>query len=695
METALGADFGAVRVHTGTEAHQLNQAVSAIAFTTGPDIFFRDEAYNPSSSEGKELLAHELTHVVQQGGAPGNAQRVQVQRMCPACEEEKKDERLQYKLTVSQPDDQYEQEADQMARAVVTALETASLPAGPVDTGVAEPVQRLCACGGAASSEGKCEECKKNAEGVQRQSISHSVAGSVPSGMLRASPNIVQREVTQPLRQGSITLDATGELFEGAKRLDTVKFGKGVQEVAFSGGLQQKDPNATFHGTIRLNLSARWKFTADFPGNLSIGESTPGEREGQGLLVVDAPFRIPKSKAGGSNDDDTTAGGSKDDDDTAVKIKQPRLVQQFSSGTGAALDTQPQATADADDNGLSVTASPRVTYQEQQAIQAQLGIDLSKLPLVGGLAELLKLLGATGQLATQNQAANTQAFGTSFTVNLAVTKFQPPSDKEYHCARTGDPANPQGGFGPFIVASDHFIKEDDVRQKIHDWYFGLEAPVRRNLEEGKGILRVTGRASTTGSKTFNLDLAEKRAKRVRGIIADFAGSNAHLNSFALGEFGAQTPDNKEVAGERRVDVQVDGKVPGKQVKDLKGDGCSGGSGTTPTGPTGPVNPPEKAPEGGGTDTSSGSAAAGPVPSGGAVASAGTPSAAPGAGGPSAGQSVPQSFAGGPSGPENITEESPAPAGGPTQAPEEAPSASAAAGGEAAATEAEPEEVNAA
>lgn len=68
MESAFGADFGGVNIHTGKEADSLNQSLQARAFTTGKDIFFRQGEYNPESSGGKELLAHELTHVVQQTG---------------------------------------------------------------------------------------------------------------------------------------------------------------------------------------------------------------------------------------------------------------------------------------------------------------------------------------------------------------------------------------------------------------------------------------------------------------------------------------------------------------------------------------------------------------------------------------------------------------------------------------------------
>ncbi|MBE9209429.1 DUF4157 domain-containing protein [Nostoc sp. LEGE 06077] len=66
MEQAFGADFSSVRIHADSQADQLNQSIQAKAFTTGQDVFFRQGAYKPGSRGGQELLAHELTHVVQQ-----------------------------------------------------------------------------------------------------------------------------------------------------------------------------------------------------------------------------------------------------------------------------------------------------------------------------------------------------------------------------------------------------------------------------------------------------------------------------------------------------------------------------------------------------------------------------------------------------------------------------------------------------
>ncbi|ODG98918.1 hypothetical protein A4S05_06825 [Nostoc sp. KVJ20] len=68
MEQAFGADFSGVKVHTDGQSDQLNRSIQARAFTTGQDVFFRQGEYNPGSRGGQELLAHELTHVVQQNG---------------------------------------------------------------------------------------------------------------------------------------------------------------------------------------------------------------------------------------------------------------------------------------------------------------------------------------------------------------------------------------------------------------------------------------------------------------------------------------------------------------------------------------------------------------------------------------------------------------------------------------------------
>ncbi len=68
MEPRFGHDFSQVRVHTDSSAVQMNKDLGAQAFTHGNDIYFNQGKYSPGSSGGQELLAHELTHTIQQTG---------------------------------------------------------------------------------------------------------------------------------------------------------------------------------------------------------------------------------------------------------------------------------------------------------------------------------------------------------------------------------------------------------------------------------------------------------------------------------------------------------------------------------------------------------------------------------------------------------------------------------------------------
>jgi hypothetical protein len=95
LEPVVGTPLSDVRVHTDDHAAALARAVSARAFTVGSDIYFGSGEYNPGTRDGAQLIAHEATHVVQQRGAP---------RAGP--------------LTVSQPGEPLEREAEAVARDV-------------------------------------------------------------------------------------------------------------------------------------------------------------------------------------------------------------------------------------------------------------------------------------------------------------------------------------------------------------------------------------------------------------------------------------------------------------------------------------------------------------------------------------------------------------------------------------------------
>lgn len=80
MESGFGADFSNVNIHTDDQAAQMSNDIGAQAFTNGNDIYFNQGKYNPQSEEGKHLLAHELTHTLQQGASTtdNNVQRIEL-----------------------------------------------------------------------------------------------------------------------------------------------------------------------------------------------------------------------------------------------------------------------------------------------------------------------------------------------------------------------------------------------------------------------------------------------------------------------------------------------------------------------------------------------------------------------------------------------------------------------------------------
>jgi hypothetical protein len=117
----MGHDFSDIQIHTSTEADELSRQLGAKAFTTGQDIFFRQDTYNPHSSSGQELITHELAHVVQQAsGVVGGAGS---------------------KMKVNPPGDFFEQEADAIAKAVTSPGTGAEVQRQPIPEDEEEPIQ--------------------------------------------------------------------------------------------------------------------------------------------------------------------------------------------------------------------------------------------------------------------------------------------------------------------------------------------------------------------------------------------------------------------------------------------------------------------------------------------------------------------------------------------------------------------------
>jgi len=99
MEAGFGNDFSAVRVHTGAEAEGLNNQIGARAFTWREQIYFNRGEFNPASREGMHLLAHELAHVVQQGGGKNRFSGSEVYRQAASTEADTCEETIRQEIT--------------------------------------------------------------------------------------------------------------------------------------------------------------------------------------------------------------------------------------------------------------------------------------------------------------------------------------------------------------------------------------------------------------------------------------------------------------------------------------------------------------------------------------------------------------------------------------------------------------------
>lgn len=153
MESRMGEDFSAVRVHTDDKASESAKAVNAHAYTVGNDVVFQRDRFNPSSDEGKRTLAHELTHVVQQRSGPVDG--------TPAAGG----------IKISDPSDRFEQAAERNAEQVMAAQPAA--PPAPVPAPGATGVQR---------QEDELEEAPSvSTSAVQRQE-EESPEEEVPGG---------------------------------------------------------------------------------------------------------------------------------------------------------------------------------------------------------------------------------------------------------------------------------------------------------------------------------------------------------------------------------------------------------------------------------------------------------------------------------------------------------------------------------
>lgn len=617
LERSYGVDLSDVQVHTDAEADTLSRAVNARAFTSSSNIFFTQGTYAPSTADGFRMLAHEVAHVVQQSGGPVPASDFGA-------------------LRISHPTDAGEVTAERAAVQTVAGARAEPMP------GAASGVPAAGFAARSARSPGRRSGVKpaRTARALGRESA------AVPrTGLGSAGGVVTVQRAPQPL----VPLGDFDLMFNPSSALDVAPPGAAAPT---SQRVNDTSSTATFSGiprgstgTVTLDVAMQWFRRAGPAGRCDLCEIL------RRVLTFEIPIPIPFVPNITIEPADSVIQQCRRlvrVDPEGIRPLLDRLERVASDPCGALLELLNASGLRALCVLPSIVLAPLLAPVQVQILRAVLivrrALDECRRATPGGggsapgqlAGNARAIMTATfvsdpaGQLVfsgltpapsqdgsgarllipvesartpvptggtVQQQptlVATTGAPGTQarlFTVNLVVDAA--PADADYDCSAR---------FGPFKVGKAVFEDEDGQIRAIRDFFFGMHPKVRQDIEEGRGNLVITGRASKTDTQANNLKLGKRRADRVEGVLRNFTGNTPKLRALSLGELGAQTlgcpdtPDNPargavcEDPNERRADVNANGTIREAGNIDPK---CTGHLGeATPTGASNPVTEAE-------------------------------------------------------------------------------------------------------
>ncbi|MEH2069097.1 MAG: DUF4157 domain-containing protein [Nostoc sp.] len=463
MEEAFGTDFSGVKIHTDNRSHQLNQSIQARAFTTGQDIFFRQGEYSPGSYQGKELLAHELTHVVQQNSKTISRQTdpsateavtadIDIQRLCcSGCEQQ--EELLQAKevpgQTIelasdsaainTQSQQTTEQDATEVENDVRQGLEdNRPIPdvsvQSPLATGTTEPPPDDKLSQQAESTKNQQEAKKKVSSGLPD---SNSVEMATPQDK---SSGVVETD------SSATVADAASPTPESAKAQEDKPKGEGKEKLpqspAVQAGMAGKPNPEGIEKEAKADQNQQPKTEDNKPKTNEAKEKLP---ESQTLETA---------SAGKVNSD----GMEKAVSPQTKADKGEQITQQANAVQGQGLEKLPQLQVNNPNPESMVKAvTPETVAEKEQATTAVLAAQ------------------------TQQNAVNTQ------TSQLAATtvNFAPP-EQEQTTQGDDDAIFQEQQQAQAVNVTNNFLAEAALRvQTITQLGQGIEARIQGSTENAK------------------------------------------------------------------------------------------------------------------------------------------------------------------------------------------------------------------
>jgi len=536
FEPRFGYDFSDVRIHSGHQAAESARSLGAQAYTVGNNVVFGSGKYAPDDSSGKQLIAHELTHVIQQSGSGS-----------------KKLNRSKSGKKLTRPSSD-RAKLVQRKRMQIGDVDADFQPRVVLETAFQAPGGRVTAKRGIGVNN--------NGHGVAQLDRKEEAVGlSITYAITWQTSNR-----TQPLPYGVSPYLARMcnpcLILESPAMQNTLQYArKSIKDMA-------KDCRS------RQTFRERRDFVKTF---LEYITSNPC------VLIEESPIhvRIPLIGRLGVYEACQVASW--------IPLVSS-IVKGISSVTQKALDIVNRLPAEHICNHVPIIDPPDPSRPKANGTATVMyitrfypgnginGYGPTPVTQQAGTGAFVEQPVASGRTKLGDRGVNvflSPALLRAETFNRAqdlvdidVLLAAPPTPIDYKC---------ENSFYPFRINLDIFEDESGQLEAIHMWYHGLHPRTKKNLADGLGLIEVFGRASKTGSFDFNMQLSQKRAKRVENQLRIAAGSDSKLRQTGTGYLAAAEPG--ESAKERRADVRATGRLEGDAALEVESPegACRGGS----------------------------------------------------------------------------------------------------------------------
>ena len=567
LEPAMGLDLSAVTIHHDAHADSLARAVDAEAFTTGSHIFFREGRYDPHSSSGLRLLAHEITHTSQQGrgavSGPQNFGSVHVNEPGDIHEQEAErsaEDAIRHILSPNSSASGGGSEQTATRRTIAAASGNATIQRSPtIDNGQglnatwtpfasvqAPPFNQTTNF----DTDGFHEEFsvppkasgrliiladvawKKGAPGPAPAPPGPLPPGPLPPGPLPPIPPIPgQLEACDACRfipsfAPQPDLDSCFRLGDLCSR---ATIAEALLEKYTKDPCQLISPNAPFIAQIGKFVCSLGVGALDAVSLGLISKGLNALRKGLATLRD-----IGCANLGCAPIKPTPGPGPNPG------------PQQNQEGKGrATFETRFFVGVDGE---IQVVGLPPRVSASGSGAELVSPIEFIRTPIPGGvnIAFQPMLKGTT--------AGETNVFQHQFDVD--IIKPAPPAPLPFK-------------FGtrlfPFKTGKEFFEDEGATQARLLNFFQTMDPRVFSRIENRQQPVGVIGHASHIGDPAFNLSLSEKRARRVQQMVNDFGGSFAGVVTFAFGELLAGGDKNDNSGLFRRADVGVCGQLTGPEA----------------------------------------------------------------------------------------------------------------------------------